>query len=298
MTGISVIIPTINRSSYLVRTLKDLINQRCSFSFEIIVVDQSEIEDAEVHKLIKDVPHLNYHHIRSFKGLPEARNYGAKNARYDLLVFVDDDISCKENFLSSHYNAITHQGCSMIAGGINEHYNPNNGNKPGYFHKLTATPIAGFHLNGIRKVDHVKGCNYSILKDVYFENTGTDELLTKGAALYEELDLCLRVSKAGHEIWFDSEAHVVHYAAPTGGCRIENITAYVESLSRNRSIIIRRHLQWYYQITAHIYLLRLIGSYLFSYRNLGVFMSYIRGLKEGTKAAINEPVNSFKDAGE
>ena len=45
MNGISVIIPTLNRTNFLVNTIEDLLLQECSFPFEIIVVDQSNQED-------------------------------------------------------------------------------------------------------------------------------------------------------------------------------------------------------------------------------------------------------------
>ena len=48
MQGISVIIPTLNRTDFLITTLKDLVVQKCTFPFEIIIVDQSNEPDIDV----------------------------------------------------------------------------------------------------------------------------------------------------------------------------------------------------------------------------------------------------------
>ncbi len=293
MKGITVIIPTLNRTEFLINTLKDLVKQECDFPFEIVVVDQSRVKDKVVVEFAKEYNLINYHYITTFRGLPEARNYGSSIAKYNYLLYLDDDISCNVNLLSEHYRALLPSDIGMVAGGITEKNNPNVGEKVGHFVKWSATPLTGFHLKGERIVSHVKGCNFSIKKDDYLKNIGIDQALTKGAALYEELDLCLRLSRTGQKIKFQSSAHVFHHAAQTGGCRVPNILDYVKSLSRNRSIIIGRYLPWYFKISAHIYLLRLVFSYMLNYKNIGVLKSYCIGVIEGKKVAKLKPINSF-----
>lgn len=293
MSGITVVIPTLNRTNFLINTLKDLINQKCDFPFEILVVDQSKVEDKEVVEFAKEYSAIKYHYITTFRGLPEARNYGASVAKYGFLLYLDDDISCNPNLLTEHYKTLLIEDVGMVAGGITEKNNPNIGKKVGHFIKWSATPITGFHLKGEQIVTHVKGCNFSIKKEDFIKNVGIDQSLTKGAALYEELDLCLRLGKKGKKIKFQSSAHVVHHAAPSGGCRVPDIIKYIKSLSRNRSIIIGRHLPWYFKITAHLYLFRLVISYMITYRKIEVFKSYFNGVVEGNKVAKQTPLNSF-----
>ena len=50
MKGFSVIIPTLNRTSFLKNTLKDLVLQDFNLPFEIIIVDQSNQKDTDVIK--------------------------------------------------------------------------------------------------------------------------------------------------------------------------------------------------------------------------------------------------------
>lgn len=293
MNGISVVIPTLNRTDFILNTLKDLVKQECDFPFEILVVDQSKVEDRVVVEFAKEYNTIKYHYITTFRGLPEARNYGASVAKYDFLLYLDDDISCNSNLLTEHYKALLPLDIAMVAGGITEKNNPNVGKKVGHFVKWSATPLTGFHLKVEKIVSHVKGCNFSIKKDEFLKNVGIDQALTKGAALYEELDLCLRLARTGQKIKFQSSAHVFHHAAPTGGCRVPDIVKYIKSLSRNRSIIIGRYLPWYFKITAHLYLLRLVISYMITYRKIEVIISYFNGVREGHKVAKQTPLNSF-----
>ena len=79
------------------------------------------------------------------------------------------------------------------------------------------------------------------------------------------------------------DAHVWHLAADTGGCRVLDINRYIASLVHNRALLISRHLKWYHRPTAYIYLLRLVASYAFTYRNPGLFRLFAKTYKEGYK---------------
>jgi GT2 family glycosyltransferase len=283
MKPFSIIIPTLKRTSFLLNTLKDLVKQDYKPGFEILVIDQSSKRDEIIENFVKQYDYIKYHFITHFRGLPEARNYGASKAKNPCLLFLDDDIKCDKKLLSEHAKTLEQKGVGVCAGGIEEKHQNNTGCKTGYFQKWSATPIAGFHLKThSRSVDHAKGCNFSVKKEVYLEVNGVDELLTKGAALYEETDFCLRVIKAGYNIFFNYDAHVYHLAAEIGGCRVPEIEKYIFSLARNRSLIIQRHLPWYYRITAHFYLLKLIAAYYKEYRHPKIWKNYKAGKKEGT----------------
>lgn len=293
MANFSIIIPTLNRTDFLLNTLKDLVVQDFKENFEIIIVDQSTQQDQKIDAFAAKHPLVKYHFITHFKGLPEARNYGAKMANYEYLLFLDDDISCGSNLLREHLESFKHNSVEIGAGGITEKHLINTGNTTGCFKSISATPIAGFHLksNSNSYVDHAKGCNFSVKKQVYFEVGGIDEQLTKGAALYEETDFCLRVRKAGYKIWFNYDAHVVHLAAETGGCRVPEIDKYIYSLARNRSLIIKRHLPWYFQLTAKMHLLKLVLAYIKAYKSKSIWIAYLEGKKEGKKLKSQEVKN-------
>lgn len=294
MEGISVIIPTLNREEYLSHTVDCILAQDFDHPYEIIIVDQSPQVNHAIADLAQANPMVIYHHVTSFKGLPEARNYGVQHARFDFALFIDDDIDCGPQLLAEHYKYLVRPDIAVVAGGITEKYrnNPNAKSRSiGKFHFCTATAERGFHIDRNGYVDHGGGGNYSIRKDVFMKVGGVDEYLNYGGALYEETELCLRVKEAGYKVFFNYAAHVWHLAADTGGCesRVLNIEAYVAALVHNRALLISRHLKWYHKPTAFISLLRLVASYAFTYRKPGLFRLFRKAYTEGYEKGKHIP---------
>ena len=281
MKSFSIIIPTLNRTDFLLATLKDIIAQEYLPGFEIIIVDQSHKQDNIIKIFCNNYSYIHYHYITHFRGLPEARNYGAKQAINPYLLFIDDDIRCEPKLLAEHGNTLLKEHAAVVAGGITEKYKANSKASIGKFNKITATPLRGFHQKSYQEVDHAAGGNFSVKKEIYMKVGGIDENLSKGAALYEETDFCLRVKKAGYKIFYNYNAHVIHLAADSGGCRVPKIEKYIFSMVRNRSIIIHRYLPWYFQVSAHLYLLKLVISYMIVYKSIAILGNYLAGIKEG-----------------
>jgi GT2 family glycosyltransferase len=290
MQKISVIIPTLNRGTFLENSLSDMINQDYN-NYEIIIVDQSKLETSQK---IQQMANENSNKVRyikvDFKGLLEARNYGFQKARGDILIYIDDDIRAERNFIYEHVRMYSGSLMAMVAGGIEEpRVNSRRLSIPsvtGKFNKWLCSPIAGFDLSEECFVDHVKGVNFSIKKSVLQETGGFDENLNIGAALYEELELCLRVTKLGHKIFFNPKAKLRHLVAPSGGCRISNnIPKYIFGLAHNRSLLIFRHLKLKYRFTALMRLFLLILSSCRIAKSFKPFFWGLRGVINGMSHA-------------
>lgn len=294
MKGISVIIPTLNRADCLSDTVRYLLAQDFEYPYEIVIVDQSEETNQEMEAWGKeDSERIRYHHVTTFRGLPEARNYGVEQAKYDYILFVDDDIECGNQLLKEHYEYLSRPDIAIVAGGITEKYKSNPISRhTGKFHFFTATPERGFNINDKTYVDHGGGGNYSIKKSVFNEIGGVDEYLNYGAALYEETEICLRAKARGYKVFFNFDAHVWHLAADTGGCRVTDINRYIASLVHNRAMLISRHLKWHHKPTAYLYLLKLVAAYVYSYHSLGLFSLFRSAYKEGYKKGKNSPKNT------
>lgn len=288
--GVTVVVPTLNRGTYLIDTLRDLLAQEYR-PLEILVVDQSQHTTPALAELVRNYPEvINYCRV-DFRGLPQARNYGWQRARYEAIVFVDDDIRCAPSLVSEHVRALTRPNVGMVAGGIDERASAGESlTQPGEFNAWTATPARGFHATGEKLVSHVPGGNFSAWRSVLQTAGGVDETLATGAALYEETDLCLRVRELGFDIYFNGSARLTHLAAANGGCRITDVSNYVRWLGHNRVILIRRHLRWFHAPTAYARLLLLFCSYALHYHNPGAIRGGIVGLMQGLRAAKQAPV--------
>lgn len=104
---ISVIIPTCNRNDLLSKCLQLLspLNQTINEDYEVIVSDDSK------DNIAKSLIDNNYPWVIWIEGTKKGpaanRNNGAKSAKGDWLVFIDDDCLPKEDILHEYKNGIT-----------------------------------------------------------------------------------------------------------------------------------------------------------------------------------------------
>lgn len=106
--GVSVIIPTFNRSSYLYSTLLLLFNQQTDgiLQYEILIIDSgSDDTDKIVNFFNSQRPGIiTYRRIKNSRNRSLLRNAGATLSQYNVLIFLDNDILVPPNFIRSHYN--------------------------------------------------------------------------------------------------------------------------------------------------------------------------------------------------
>lgn len=276
-----------NRAEVLLDTLRDMKDQ--SFQdYEVIVVDQSDEPNPHAEALLAEfVVPTRYFYITHFRGLPEARNFGWRHARNDIVVYIDDDIRCESGFLQAHLDAHVKTGAAMVAGGITEAKGDRKQpGKTGSFNWWTATARRNYYLKTPEWCLHAPGGNFSIRREALELINGLDENLTVGAALYEETELGLRLRSAGFRCWFEPAAHLIHLAAPMGGCRVgPDISRYVYGMAHNRSILIFRHLKPWHRPTALIRMILFGVSYSRPARSLAPLRAALYGIAAGRRAA-------------
>lgn len=291
--GVSVVIPTINRAVVLLDTIGDLLKQDFE-SFEIIVVDQSEEINERALELLRASSVPSRYYKAYFRGLPQARNFGWQQARFDVVLYVDDDIRTDTNLVRRHFDAHVRTGAALIAGGIDEAKGDQPSRNPaGSFGWWTATPHRNFASHRAGWCLHVPGGNFSVRREVIEEIGGIDEVLSIGAALYEEGEASLRARAHGYKAWFAPEARLTHLAAPMGGCRVErDWPQYMYGLAHNRAILIFRYLRPWHRPTATARLFMLGLSYSRLNGTMKPLAATMRGFLRGRLAARRPPVVS------
>jgi len=119
---ISVVIPTINRSATLKRTIDCLMTKEYIPS-QVIVVDQSQndrdrnLNMACMHGY-KGLVEINYIYQET-PSLTKARNKGFIYCRNDIIICSDDDVDVNEETLKNVYNIMQNENIAMI-GAIDE----------------------------------------------------------------------------------------------------------------------------------------------------------------------------------
>lgn len=99
---VSVVIPTLNRYTYLKDVLKDLEKQNYS-NFEVIVVDQSEPFQKDFYKNFDLNLNLIY---QEEKALWLARNTAIKKANGDYILLFDDDSRVEVDWIEQHLKCL------------------------------------------------------------------------------------------------------------------------------------------------------------------------------------------------
>src|SRR5262245_13770179 len=126
MKDISIIIPTRNRAAALLQTMTSIATVVASRDpAEIIVVDNGSIDDTGgVCREIKD--RFPKHHWRYFydetPGLLTGRHLGAKEAKGEILAFLDDDVLLAPSWLEALRDAFGDPEVMLTGGPSWPHY--------------------------------------------------------------------------------------------------------------------------------------------------------------------------------
>jgi glycosyltransferase involved in cell wall biosynthesis len=201
---LSVVIATHNRPDKLAATVACLMAQRvASFTYEIIVVDDGSVRPVS---LLESEGETRCTLIRlEGMGRSAARNAGALVASGDILVFIDDDITVKSDFLPSHLVAQREWAGSIAVGSVllPEHTQLTPFGR--FRQRLEST--GGPQSRGLTLMrNYCIASNMSVSKQRFELLGGFDGSIESG----EDQDLALRHTGRGGRIVFLPEAEGIH----------------------------------------------------------------------------------------
>ena len=182
-------------------------------NFEVIVVDQSLYVPDAVKRLIQAGGRpLNYIQLSS-PNLPAARNVGVRAAKGEIIVFIDDDVVIRPDYVSSHAKHFS----DPAVGGVTGFTLSANGARPDLESTLKHYGVKQRFADGTALVSWIVGCNASYRSRSIIEAGMCDERFT-GTAWCEDVDLAVRVEHAGYKLLFDPQINLTHLELPSGGC--------------------------------------------------------------------------------
>lgn len=227
--AISVIVPTYNREQPLRDTLADLLEQEYP-SFEILVIDQTKNHQPETQTYLTELATKNKIRLYpiAWASLPGARNYGIRKATGEIILFIDDDVRLKPNFLQAHAQVFLEKSeVGAVAGRVLDPHHSDQAQTDftiEYLPKEASDPgIVWYYLDFTHTIKpqpvlSARGCNMSFRREIFDKYQLTFDERFQGSAIREESDLCLRVRQTGYQIWYNPEAALIHLGEPTGGC--------------------------------------------------------------------------------
>ncbi len=216
MPKISLIIPTYNRDKVLVDTLNYALKQDFK-DYKVIVIDQNESHAQDISDFFKSLPSF----IRIIKHLPpsspSARNRAIEEARSPILIFIDDDVIFKENFISEHFKYHDKSKIGCVTGKVDQ--KSKYSNKIPLFIKsefLQWISVKKFQQEDFKIAFRSAGGNMSFPRELAQRIGGYDENFI-GTAWGEEYDFSLRLKEQGYIILYNPFASIFHLNTQTGG---------------------------------------------------------------------------------
>ena len=217
MAKSSVIIPVFNQAALTQQCLKKLIEQGID---EIIVVDDGSTDDtAEVLNWFQEKIHVIRHGENL--GFAAACNRAAAVARGDFLVFLNNDTIPGPGWLSALEAYAANQPQASVIGS-KLLYPDETVQHAGVVicqdryprHIYSGFPAYHSAVNKSRRFQIVTGACMLVRRSAFDEARGFDPVFRNG---FEDVDLCLRLGAAGHEIHYCAESVLHHYESVSPG---------------------------------------------------------------------------------
>lgn len=208
---ISIVVPTFRRPQVLRETLLAIAALDYPLEqYEVIVVDDgSEDETAKVVATLQpNFVNFIYHQQKN-SGVASARNYGARVANGEIVIFNDDDIIVEPDNIKKHLTNLKRFGQCLVCG----HWEFT----PELKAYLSSTAFGRYRMtmedwykseNGKRllsgrcyECDTVSGQNFSIRRDDFWSIGGFDEQFPFAGC--EDHEFTRRAAQAGYKFIYD-----------------------------------------------------------------------------------------------
>lgn len=246
--GVSIVIPSKDNPKVLERCLKSIAHWTLDLTYEIIVVDNGSNDDnkKEIEKLQKDYDFCYIYTPMEFN-FSRMCNRGAHQAKYDLLLFLNDDCEVRGSKWLSHMAGLAAVKSTGAVGaklyypeskriqhcGIyNIHLGP--------VHKLQfkedIRPYYDRRNLDVRNVLAVTAACLMIRKSVFEKINGFDEKLQ---VAFNDVDLCYKLYEAGYDNVIDNEIHLWHHESLSRGS--DESPAKLKRLMEEKQKLYRKH---------------------------------------------------------
>lgn len=225
---ISVVVPTYNRKKLVARTLQTLFAQVCPASdYEIIVVvDGSTDGTAEALRRLSS-PCTFRVVEQANRGLAGARNTGAREAQFEHVLFLDDDMQCPPDLVAAHLAAHRSGPPTVVFGALRPSPDSPRTLAAACFEREFAPRALEWKLEtgpGWQDLFCIFS-NTSLPRELLLEHGGFDESFR----MREDLELSYRLLRAGVRAVSLPNAVAFHYYDKSTGELLRDARAFADA---------------------------------------------------------------------
>lgn len=223
MDGVSIIICCYNSAARLPETLKHIVLQKVhGVNWEVIIIDNASTDNTYdlAHNLLVNSNVAFQIAKEPQPGLIYARLKGQSLAKYDFLLYCDDDNWLNENYVQLAYNTITQNPKIAILGGKGEAVFESV--EPFWFKNFQHNFAVGEQSTAkedISRIEEAYGAGFTVRKSFLekIEKLGIRSLLAgrtgKNLTSGDDTELCYFAGILGMEVWYNRKLTFKHFMA-------------------------------------------------------------------------------------
>ncbi len=217
---VSVIIPVFNNVEYTRQCITSLFAVKEQTAFEIVVVDDGSSDGtAEYLRQLTGAVTAVTNAVNS--GFAKSCNGGAKAARGEYLVFLNNDTVVQPGWLDAMMECVRQDAGIGLVGNLQVY--PDNGrvqhagivcgaDKVLYSIYNNELPAEHPAVNKARELQFVAGSCMLFESDFFFRLGGFDEGYLNSC---EDVDLCMQVRAAGKKVYYCPQSRILHFESRT-----------------------------------------------------------------------------------
>jgi len=215
---VSVIIVNYNGKSYLEECLASLMKIDYK-NYEIILVDNNST-DTSVEYVKNTYPAITIIKLNNNYGFAEPNNIGAKNAKGEFLLFLNNDTEVNPDFIDELVNVLKKDPKIAICQSLLLKPNGEVDSSGDFIDTLGRAYSSKNKVNEVKKILSARGASMMVRKDSFWDLGGFDK---KFFASFEDVDLGWRAWIWGYKIVVVPNSIVYHKGGQTVKKQLSNV---------------------------------------------------------------------------
>lgn len=252
VNGVSIVIPSKDNPLVLERCLKSIVHWTKGISYEIIIVDNGSNNEnkKELEKLQREYEFTYVYQHMEFN-FSKMCNMGAELAKYELLLFLNDDCEVRGSKWLSHMASLAAVKTTGAVG-VKLYYPESKRIQHCGIYNIQVGPVHKLQFKedirpyydrrnlDVRNVLAVTAACLMVRKSVFVKINGFDEKLK---VAFNDVDFCYKLYKAGYNNVIDNKIHLWHHESLSRGSD-ESPEKLQRLMQEKQKLYSKHHILW------------------------------------------------------